>query len=143
MNLSSKATLNKAEQSIHAISSYGRCQSCGHCNERPGMARFCYTFNTIELSNQWYFSHRDTHETNPVLTQNKEEDCCEVCISTKKDHLLVPCGHMCYCEGCSASVQSDHRKDRKKCPIWNNECPDYESTRESPISNNKCFNYTK
>jgi hypothetical protein len=41
---------------------------------------------------------------------------CVVCMSTKKTHILVPCGHMCVCEGCAASIQSGNREDRK-CPI--------------------------
>jgi len=51
------------------------------------------------------------------LTQDNEEDCCVVCMSTEKSLVLVPCGHMCYCEGCAALIQDDHREDRKKCPI--------------------------
>jgi hypothetical protein len=51
------------------------------------------------------------------LTQDNEDDCCVICMCKKKSHVLVPCGHMCYCEGCAALIQSDHCEDRKKCPI--------------------------
>ena len=42
-------------------------------------------------------------------TQEKEE--CVICWSSKKTHAFIPCGHMCVCDGCVASIQ-DHR-----CPI--------------------------
>ena len=33
--------------------------------------------------------------------QGTEETMCVVCFDAPKDHLIVPCGHMCVCAGCA------------------------------------------
>ncbi len=42
--------------------------------------------------------------------QGKE---CVVCKESRKEYVFFPCGHMCVCEGCAASIQG---RDRK-CPL--------------------------
>ena len=59
-------------------------------------------------------SHSSSNDRTSVMIHDREH--CVVCMSTKKTHLLVPCGHMCVCEGCAASIQNVNREDRK-CPI--------------------------
>ena len=55
------------------------------------------------------------------LTQDKEEDCCVICMSTKKTHEFIPCGHMCLCEGCAALIERSDGENRKQCPICRTE----------------------
>ena len=45
------------------------------------------------------------------LAGTNESKECVICWSSKKTHAFIPCGHMCVCDGCVASIQ-DH-----KCPI--------------------------
>ena len=42
--------------------------------------------------------------------QGKE---CVVCKESRKECVFLPCGHMCVCEGCAASIQGQDRK----CPL--------------------------
>ena len=42
--------------------------------------------------------------------QGKE---CVVCKESRKEYVFLPCGHMCVCEGCAASIQGQDRK----CPL--------------------------
>ena len=53
--------------------------------------------------------HNNRSQNQLAETQEKEE--CVICWSSKKTHAFIPCGHMCVCDGCVASIQ-DHR-----CPI--------------------------
>jgi len=49
--------------------------------------------------------------------QNKEiiseEKLCVVCLEAEKNHLFIPCGHMCVCEKCSCEVI----KTKANCPV--------------------------
>ena len=53
--------------------------------------------------------HNNRSQNQLAETQEKEE--CVICWSSKKTHAFIPCGHMCVCDVCVASIQ-DHR-----CPI--------------------------
>jgi hypothetical protein len=46
---------------------------------------------------------------------NDEYQCkeCVVCQESRKEYAFLPCGHMCVCEGCAASIQE---RDRN-CPL--------------------------
>jgi len=66
-------------------------------------------------------SRRREHQVPPApgmttTLKDKENDECVVCMSSKKTHVLVQCGHLCICEGCATSIQRGHRGERK-CPI--------------------------
>jgi hypothetical protein len=45
------------------------------------------------------------------LSEIQESKECVVCLSSKRTHAFVPCGHMCVCNGCAVSIQG------RKCPI--------------------------
>ena len=30
---------------------------------------------------------------------------CVVCLADERTHILIPCGHMCLCEGCATGLQ--------------------------------------
>lgn len=42
-----------------------------------------------------------------------EEKLCVVCLEAEKNHLFIPCGHMCVCEKCSCDVINT----KANCPI--------------------------
>jgi hypothetical protein len=46
----------------------------------------------------------------PVAQQDAEETQCVVCMDAAKDHLVLPCKHLCVCEAC-AQLLSD------RCPV--------------------------
>jgi hypothetical protein len=43
-----------------------------------------------------------------------EEDQCVMCFDAPKDHIIIPCGHVCVCEAC-ANLLTQMRKPT--CPI--------------------------
>jgi hypothetical protein len=51
------------------------------------------------------------------LSQDKEDDCCVVCMSTKNTHVFILCSHMCVCEGCAALIERSGGEDCKQCPF--------------------------
>ena len=50
-----------------------------------------------------------------AMKLDDEDQCkeCVVCKESKKGYAFLPCGHMCVCEGCAASIQGQDRK----CPL--------------------------
>jgi hypothetical protein len=54
---------------------------------------------------------RRNNRSQNLLAETQEKEECVICWSSKKTHAFIPCGHMCVCDGCVASIQ-DHR-----CPI--------------------------
>jgi hypothetical protein len=50
---------------------------------------------------------------------------CVVCWEGKKDHVLIPCGHLCLCEGCCnnmlVSGEGGQRKVNGQCPVCRQE----------------------
>lgn len=42
-----------------------------------------------------------------------DDDACTVCMTVAKTHIFVPCGHVCACEGCAASIM----QTTKECPL--------------------------
>jgi hypothetical protein len=41
-----------------------------------------------------------------AMTLDDEDQCkCVVCKESRKEYAFLPCGHMCVCEGCAASIQ--------------------------------------
>ena len=42
---------------------------------------------------------------------NCNEEECVVCLSSKRTHAFVPCGHMCVCDGCAVLIKN------RSCPI--------------------------
>ena len=51
----------------------------------------------------------DDKEDNLSDVQESEE--CVVCLSSKRTHAFVPCGHMCVCNKCADSIKN------RMCPI--------------------------
>lgn len=43
-----------------------------------------------------------------------EEECCVVCLSERKSHAFVPCGHRCVCESCCQSIM---QSSGASCPV--------------------------
>lgn len=74
-------------------------------------------------------SASDVHEANNPAESGKEakakakavdqkgeqdpEGLCCVCLDGPKDHIIVPCGHLCICEACAQIIHSSS----KACPI--------------------------
>jgi hypothetical protein len=50
----------------------------------------------------------------PVAPAPDEEDQCVMCFDAPKDHIIIPCGHVCVCEAC-ANQLTQVRKPT--CPI--------------------------
>jgi hypothetical protein len=38
---------------------------------------------------------------------------CVVCLTERKSHAMVPCGHACACEACASSIMASTRE----CPV--------------------------
>ena len=57
-----------------------------------------------------------TEEKDQLAMKLDDEDQCKECVvckESRKDYAFLPCGHMCVCEGCAASIQGQDRK----CPL--------------------------
>ncbi len=53
-------------------------------------------------------------ENQKVLGSEEEEaSLCVVCQDAKKVVALIPCGHVCLCEGC------EHDLQKRRCPMCN------------------------
>jgi hypothetical protein len=50
----------------------------------------------------------------PVPSPGAEETMCVVCFDAPKDHILVPCYHLCVCEACANLLT---QMDKPTCPI--------------------------
>jgi len=50
----------------------------------------------------------------PTAHQDTEETQCVVCFDAPKDHILVPCYHLCVCEACANLLT---QMDKPTCPI--------------------------
>jgi hypothetical protein len=49
-----------------------------------------------------------------VVPPPAEDALCVVCLDARKDHAIVPCGHMCVCGPCAAMLnQAGH----PSCPV--------------------------
>ena len=48
-----------------------------------------------------------------TLREKKELDACTICLDKPVDSIMIPCGHMAVCAGCSEDLRD------KKCPICN------------------------
>jgi hypothetical protein len=44
---------------------------------------------------------------------------CVVCLVERKDHIFIPCGHLCACEGCAAAVNG---QESPVCPMCRTAC---------------------
>jgi protein neuralized len=53
-----------------------------------------------------------------LLNQNEE---CSICLDSKKDSAIYPCGHVCVCYGCGQFLQN---ASNNKCPICRSEIQD-------------------
>ncbi len=62
-------------------------------------------------------THQDSKEV-PVTVKEASE-CC-VCLSSKSTHAIVPCMHVCLCEGCASKMAG--RTVGKKCPKCRARC---------------------
>jgi chromosome segregation ATPase len=57
-----------------------------------------------------------TEEKDQLAMKLDDKDQCKeclVCKESRKEYTFLPCGHMCVCEGCAASIQGQDRK----CPL--------------------------
>jgi chromosome segregation ATPase len=57
-----------------------------------------------------------TEEKDQLAMKLDDEDQCKECVvckESRKGYAFLPCGHMCVCEGCAASIQGQDRK----CPL--------------------------
>ena len=52
--------------------------------------------------------------TTPAPHPDAEETMCVVCFDAPKDHLIVPCGHMCVCAGCAEQLTNTRTPT---CPV--------------------------
>ena len=50
----------------------------------------------------------------PVPSPDAEETMCVVCFDAPKDHIIVPCYHLCVCEACANLLT---QMDKPTCPI--------------------------
>lgn len=64
-------------------------------------------------------STTSTTTTSPSSASTVAEDggLCRLCLDKKADHVVLPCGHLCMCEGC---VEWD-RDDINLCPVCDGE----------------------
>lgn len=46
---------------------------------------------------------------------DKQEDQCPICYENKKVFVLIPCGHICYCNSCLKNAQQISKSD--SCPL--------------------------
>eukprot|EP00484_Ammonia_sp_Unknown_P028865 CAMPEP_0197048018 /NCGR_PEP_ID=MMETSP1384-20130603/23428_1 /TAXON_ID=29189 /ORGANISM="Ammonia sp." /LENGTH=411 /DNA_ID=CAMNT_0042480061 /DNA_START=412 /DNA_END=1647 /DNA_ORIENTATION=- len=63
----------------------------------------------------------DTDKVHANDEQEKERmgcsEFCVVCNERKKDHILIPCGHVCVCGECKKLCEDEHDKQGRVCPI--------------------------
>ena len=50
----------------------------------------------------------------PAPNPGAEETMCVVCFDAPKDHIIVPCYHLCVCEACANLLT---QMDKPTCPI--------------------------
>jgi protein neuralized len=50
----------------------------------------------------------------PAPNPGAEETMCVVCFDAPKDHILVPCYHLCVCEACAILLT---QMEKPSCPI--------------------------
>jgi hypothetical protein len=50
----------------------------------------------------------------PAPHPDDEEDQCVLCFDAPKDHIIIPCGHMCVCEACAKQLT---QMKNPSCPI--------------------------
>ena len=50
----------------------------------------------------------------PAPHHDAEETMCVVCFDAPKDHIIVPCGHMCVCEACAEQLTKTRTPT---CPV--------------------------
>jgi hypothetical protein len=74
----------------------------------------------MKPGNNYHYYVKKVSENNKTLDNLDTDDdtiphnmVCDVCMSNKKTHLLIECGHCCMCGICAIQVYND----TKKCPI--------------------------
>jgi len=50
----------------------------------------------------------------PLAERQLSESECQICMDAKKCMVLIPCGHLCLCEGCSRAILD---QNPRSCPI--------------------------
>lgn len=58
-------------------------------------------------------SKKEYKEENNSSEDNKQ---CIICLSEKREYLIIPCGHLCLCQNC----KKNFKKRDSKCPICRN-----------------------
>ena len=71
----------------------------------------------FEIKSIYGLDHDDsTQEGKTVATDDGQSEECLVCLSEKKNTLIMPCGHFCICEDCGQGLI----KAKHTCPICRN-----------------------
>jgi hypothetical protein len=52
-------------------------------------------------------------QTNNEQEARNDKETCKVCMTNKRSHVVLPCGHYCLCEVCAEEIN----KTTRKCPI--------------------------
>jgi hypothetical protein len=50
----------------------------------------------------------------PAPHPDDDEDQCVMCFDAPKDHIIIPCGHVCVCEACAKQLT---QMENPSCPI--------------------------
>ena len=60
----------------------------------------------------------------PAGTKPNEETSCVVCCDENRSHVLIPCGHLCLCAGCSEMLFTTARivGETPLCPMCRAPC---------------------
>lgn len=47
----------------------------------------------------------------------RSEGTCVICLCSKADQFILPCGHMCMCADCAHVIKNNMYNNNKECPL--------------------------
>ena len=116
---------DELKEDAHAVGRVG-C-SCGSRAVGATEKRFGKMFQieeqeeNVEAGEDGHYAHAHTyrhmHTHKHTQTHSVEVNACAMCIGVK-NHILIPCGHVCVCEQCASCIMASSRS----VPICNNCC---------------------
>jgi len=74
----------------------------------------------VEARNEMYFAQDAACQTEEAIAAPNGGDTCVVCMTSKRSHAFLPCGHCCVCEACAQTLR---RKRNARCLICREAAP--------------------
>ena len=96
------------DNSLHALEDAS--QNCD--GEAPHPSSSFYPPPGLDLAQPDDHNQVQVNKVDRTVAQLDDDTTCVVCMDNKKDHIVVPCGHLCICGSCKDGVQAS-----AKCPM--------------------------